>query len=203
MQFEGRIKSWNDERGFGFIEPDQGGQEIFVHIKACARLMGRPQVGQRVRFAVEMSQGKERARDVAAVAVQRGPAKAVGTPKPAQWGVATWLLIPAFLMLYLWLAVLWRTPHWLGAVYVGGSVLAYALYAADKSAARRGAWRVSESTLHAVALAGGWPGALLAQQLTRHKTAKAEFRRIFWATVLLNVLGFVLLASALKAAKVG
>ena len=34
MRFEGIIKSWNDERGFGFIEPSPGGQEIFVHIKA-------------------------------------------------------------------------------------------------------------------------------------------------------------------------
>jgi len=34
MRIEGVIKSWNDERGFGFIEPTQGGQEIFVHVKA-------------------------------------------------------------------------------------------------------------------------------------------------------------------------
>ena len=34
MQFTGTLQSWNDDRGFGFIEATQGGQEIFVHIKA-------------------------------------------------------------------------------------------------------------------------------------------------------------------------
>lgn len=202
MQFEGRIKSWNDARGFGFIEPDQGGQEIFVHIKACASSLGRPQVGQRVRFAVEMAQGKKRATSVDAVTASRRVSQP-RTSRPAQWGVATWLLIPAFLIVYLVTAVLWRPPQWLAAAYVGASVLAFGLYAADKSAAQRGAWRIAESTLHAVALVGGWPGALLAQQLTRHKSTKAEFRRVFWATVALNVLGFLLLASALKATRGG
>ena len=38
MRLDGTIKSWNDERGFGFIEPTQGGPEIFVHIKAFSGL---------------------------------------------------------------------------------------------------------------------------------------------------------------------
>ena len=36
MQFTGTLKSWNDDRGFGFIEATHGGQEIFGHIKAFA-----------------------------------------------------------------------------------------------------------------------------------------------------------------------
>ena len=34
MQFSRTLKSWNDDCGFGFIEPTHGGQKIFVHIKA-------------------------------------------------------------------------------------------------------------------------------------------------------------------------
>ena len=66
-------------------------------------------------------------------------------------------------------------------------------YALDKSAAQQGAWRTRESTLHLLALCGGWPGALVAQQTLRHKSSKAEFRMVFWATVLLNMaaLGFL------------
>jgi uncharacterized membrane protein YsdA (DUF1294 family) len=44
-------------------------------------------------------------------------------------------------------------------------------------------------------LAGGWPGAVLAQQYLRHKSAKAEFRAAFWMTVGLNVAAFVALGS--------
>lgn len=68
---------------------------------------------------------------------------------------------------------------------------------ADKSAAKRAAWRTPEKTLHWLALAGGWPGALLAQQLLGHKSAKAEFRRVFWLTVVLNVGAFVVVCSPL------
>ena len=54
MRFDGKIKSWDDERGFGFIELDQGGQDIFVHIKAFKGLRERPQANQRVSFEIEI-----------------------------------------------------------------------------------------------------------------------------------------------------
>jgi cold shock CspA family protein len=72
MRFEGIIKSWNDDRGFGFIEPNQGGQEIFVHIKAFQGLRGRPQLNQHVSFQVELGpQGKKRALNVQLVRTKR------------------------------------------------------------------------------------------------------------------------------------
>lgn len=66
------------------------------------------------------------------------------------------------------------------------SLAAFGLYGADKSAARRGERRVAESTLHTVGLLGGWPGALVAQQVFHHKTIKQPFRSIFWITVVAN-----------------
>ena len=47
--------------------------------------------------------------------------------------------------------------------------------------AQLGAWRTQESTLHMLALTGGWPGAALAQQIFRHKSSKKTFRRVFGA----------------------
>ena len=45
MRFEGNLKSWNDERGFGFIEV-RGGQDVFVHIKAFGNGEARPRIGR-------------------------------------------------------------------------------------------------------------------------------------------------------------
>jgi uncharacterized membrane protein YsdA (DUF1294 family) len=68
-------------------------------------------------------------------------------------------------------------------------------YAFDKAAARAGRWRTAEATLLLLGLVGGWPGALLAQQLLRHKSSKAPFRAAFWVTVALNAGVFVALSA--------
>jgi uncharacterized membrane protein YsdA (DUF1294 family) len=75
----------------------------------------------------------------------------------------------------------------LALAYLGLSVVCFAVYANDKDAARRGRRRTPERTLLALALVGGWPGALLAQRRLRHKTSKATFQRVFWLAVALNV----------------
>ena len=74
-------------------------------------------------------------------------------------------------------------------------VATYLVYWWDKSAARKGNWRTPESTLHLLALGGGWPGALVAQQTLRHKTQKRSFRLIFWLTVIVNAAVFAWLFS--------
>lgn len=77
-------------------------------------------------------------------------------------------------------------PWPVGALYATASLLAYVAYAMDKSAARRGAWRTKESTLHLLALAGGWPGALIAQRRFRHKSRKQSFQNVFRVSAFLN-----------------
>lgn len=66
------------------------------------------------------------------------------------------------------------------------SLLAFLLYWSDKRKARTDSWRTPENVLHAVELAGGWPGALVAQQVFRHKTRKVSYQVLFWAIVLLH-----------------
>lgn len=78
-------------------------------------------------------------------------------------------------------------------VYLVASVITLIVYALDKSAAKRGARRTPESTLHFLSLVGGWPGALLAQGLFRHKTMKRYFRLVFWITVAVNLAGLALI----------
>ena len=84
MRFDGIIKTWNDERGFGFIEPSQGGQEVFVHIKAFGLRPRRPFVGERLSFRVGRdAQGKTRALDVRSLEPRATP---VPPPPPAPAG---------------------------------------------------------------------------------------------------------------------
>lgn len=191
MRFNGTVRTWNDERGFGFIAPAHGDQEIFFHIKAWRDRGARPQAGQPVTFEVEPgAEGKKRAK---AVEPLRSPPRAAIRKRggSARWGTATLFAIPAFLVVYLAAGLAWRVPGWVAAVYGGASVLAFIVYAWDKSAAAADAWRVSEATLLAVGLVGGWPGAIVAQQVLRHKSSKASFRATFWGSVVVNVAAFL------------
>jgi uncharacterized membrane protein YsdA (DUF1294 family) len=91
--------------------------------------------------------------------------------------------LPLYGSLALWLRGVSPVPL---AAYGIVSVLAFFLYWSDKRKARADAWRTPENVLHALELAGGWPGALLAQQLFRHKTRKVSFQLLFWLIVLLH-----------------
>ena len=92
-------------------------------------------------------------------------------------------------------AVLWSVPAWIWLAYMGLSVLTFMMYWQDKWAAQKGQWRTPEKTLQMLALAGGWPGAVLAQQWLRHKTSKASFQVTFWTMVSINMLGVIWLCS--------
>jgi len=195
MRFEGHIKSWTDDRGFGFIEPTQGGQEIFVHIKAFTARTGRPQVNQPVSFEVELNhEGKKRAKNVEFIKPARTTSRSRINPA-TQWGTASLLAIPSFAALYLLVAILWKVPNKVALGYLLVSLLCFAAYYLDKSAAASDGWRTKESTLLLFGLLGGWPGAIVAQQFLRHKSTKASFRSAFWGTVVVNVAAFVALSS--------
>ncbi len=84
--------------------------------------------------------------------------------------------------------ILWHTA---------ACVLTLAAYAIDKHRAIRNTRRTPEHTLHTLALLGGWPGALLAMRLFKHKRRKAAFMRVFWLTVaghiaMLGLTGYLL-----------
>ncbi|MDF7823283.1 DUF1294 domain-containing protein [Pontiellaceae bacterium B12227] len=66
------------------------------------------------------------------------------------------------------------------------SGITFVIYAIDKRAAQKGQWRTPEAHLHLLALLGGWPGAMIAQQALRHKSQKASFRLVYWMTLILN-----------------
>ncbi|BCX68415.1 DUF1294 domain-containing protein [Pseudomonas izuensis] len=91
--------------------------------------------------------------------------------------------LPLFGSMSMWLRGVSLIPL---AAYGIVSVAAFLLYWSDKRKARADRWRTPENVLHALEFAGGWPGALLAQQVFRHKTRKVSFQLVFWLIVLLH-----------------
>ncbi|EEO5635664.1 DUF1294 domain-containing protein, partial [Salmonella enterica] len=61
-------------------------------------------------------------------------------------------------------------------------------YGIDKTAARKTWRRVPESTLLVFGVVGGWPGAIVGQQLFRHKTQKQPFKTYFIVSVIVSIL---------------
>jgi len=199
MQFQGTLTRWNDARGFGFIQPDGGGQDVFVNIKEFPRGRGRPVEGARLVFTVQTGpDGRKRAAtvDYAPAPHSRARARAptVARPRP-RWPVLSVIALCAFPVVYAFATWCWGVSASLLAAYAVLSAVTFVVYAVDKSAAERQAWRVPEANLHLLALVGGWPGATLAQQWLRHKSKKAEFRFVHWTVVLGNLCAFVVLAS--------
>jgi cold shock CspA family protein len=86
MRIDGMLAKWNDDRGFGFIAPTNGGQEIFVHISAFPKDGQRPRLGEMLSFEIETGKdGKKRAKAVSRPARANAPHvrhRAPGRPRP-------------------------------------------------------------------------------------------------------------------------
>lgn len=104
------------------------------------------------------------------------------------------MIVPILFFLFLFGAAFAGVLSYaVGMVYFCASALTFTVYAFDKAAARRRQPRTSERTLHLLGLGCGWPGALLAQKILRHKLVKQAFRRWFLATVAFNCGGLLVL----------
>jgi len=75
--------------------------------------------------------------------------------------------------------------------YVAMSGMTLIAYAADKRAARFNRIRTRERTLHLLEILGGWPGALIGQQLFRHKRRKPSFFLVTWLVAIAHVAGWM------------
>ena len=198
MRCQGRITRWKDEQGYGFILPGEGGEEVFVHIKAFNPRQPRPAGDELVTYElVRDANGRARAAAVAyATGAGRRPAGSVVGP-----GNYPLLLVLLFFVFIGVLAVTGKLPLMFLGCYVFLSLITFVVYALDKSAAQGGRRRTPENNLHLLALVGGWPGALAAQNRLRHKSSKTSFLVVFWLTVLLNcsALGIYISPTATRA----
>ncbi|MEA3407540.1 MAG: cold shock and DUF1294 domain-containing protein [Chloroflexota bacterium] len=178
---QGVVKVWKDDAGYGFIVPDGGGEDVFLHISELGNRQRRPHVGDRIRYRLDWD---ERGRPRAANA-------RIGGVAPSLIAIVTFgafTFSGGWLILGLTGAV--RVP-WPLVVYTIMSAAAFAAYGTDKSRAMRDAWRVSEQTLHILEALGGWPGALLAQHFFRHKRQKTTYQVVFWCIGAFHIIFWV------------
>ena len=86
-----------------------------------------------------------------------------------------------------------HVPAILLFVYLPVSVMTFVAYGWDKRRATRiGSRRISEQTLHAMELCGGWPGAIVAQRYFHHKWRKSSYMLAFWTIVVVHVVAWTL-----------
>lgn len=191
-RLDGTLISWNDDKGFGFIRPANGSRNVFVHIRAFASSNGRPQVGDSLEFRLGPGRnGRIQALDVRGTGLVRPD-----PPRPAGRGaVFGFVVITLFVGAIILSNSLAELHIGVIAVYAAMSAVTFIAYGVDKLRARSGQWRVSEAALLMMGFSGGWPGAIIAQQLFRHKTRKASFRQAFWGSVALNLLVFTVVAA--------
>ena len=191
MRDQGRLTSWDDDKGFGFVTPDKGGLRAFVHIRAFSYRRRRPRNGDVITYQITWDkQGRPRAENV----LFRETPSARPEPRPTGI-VAASLLAAGFIAAICWLVIAGRIPWLVLPAYLVMSLLTFSSYAFDKSAAMNRRWRTSEQSLQLLSLFGGWPGALVAQRLFHHKSKKASFQAAFWLIVSLHCAAAVALAT--------
>ena len=191
MRLAGRISGWNEQKGYGFVIPHDGGDRAFVHIKAFQLGSRRPIDGDLISYSASKdSRGRLNATAV------RFAGQKIEEPKlriPSKQGkpLPRVAIAIAFLLASVIGTSFGTIPAVIPIGYALLSCVSYIMYTVDKAAAGKDMQRIPESNLHFVDLVGGWPGALIAQQQSRHKTVKASFQSIFWFTVLANIAAVV------------
>ncbi len=186
---QGKLIKWKDERGFGFIEPTNESPEVFLHISELKDATHRPKVGDIICYYTVTEKGKTRACNAFILGAK------IKSNSPSSYNNIRKYPFP-FLELFLLSSLpLIGSIHftWITAnptpllLYPLMSFLTFALYANDKSRAKRGDWRISEKILHLCEFAGGWLGGFIAQRRLRHKNIKSSYQVVFWVIVTLHI----------------
>ncbi|MBD2043269.1 DUF1294 domain-containing protein [Microcoleus sp. FACHB-672] len=190
---KGQLTTWKDDRGFGFIQPADGSQEVFLHISELKDSTRRPQVGDTIFYYAIAEDGKARACN-AFILGARSQQTSTSSNNKAASNSESKSPLPVLQLLLLSILPLAGSLHFLLTtanplpliLYPAMSLLTFILYADDKSRAKQGKWRTAETTLHLCELAGGWLGGFAAQRRLHHKSRKKSYQFEFWTIVTLH-----------------
>ena len=185
--YQGRIINWNDEKGYGFIQLMPGHENLFFHISTFAYHHRRPAADTAVTvLAVPRQKGGWQAsrvllREHEQAIMEEGIYDIAENSQPKKLEGYLYAFLDVLYFLGLTLISI---PLAISSAII--SVLTVALYRYDKRAAEQGTQRIPNSALHLASLLGGWPGALIARPLLRHKLNQKRFRCFFWASIVAN-----------------
>jgi uncharacterized membrane protein YsdA (DUF1294 family)/cold shock CspA family protein len=196
--FEGVIKSWKEEKGFGFIQPIEGKKDVFIHIRDLKHTNYHPQQGDTVCYkVVQEPNGKIRTYDAFIKGQEISQQYRKKTFKKSQLqqktsreyrlGILPIFIIGLIPFAFSILLIIQKLNFMPLFAYLLMSLLTFIIYARDKTMAHKGEWRTSEQTLHLLEFLGGWPGALITQRAIRHKNKKTSYLVVFWTIVIIHL----------------
>ncbi|MBB5031702.1 DUF1294 domain-containing protein [Prosthecobacter vanneervenii] len=173
-EYTARVVEWHADKGFGWLKFND--KRLFLHRRDFSRWHHTPRVGEEIRFNWGLD---AECRPCAQNAVQVREVEDLRLTGLCLLGAL--LVLPA----YAWRQTGWEM--WRLVTYVCAlSLITYAAYRSDKRKARMDAWRIPEMHLHLLELAGGWPGAWVAQRRLRHKCSKGFYQFHFWLIICLH-----------------
>lgn len=182
MRHTGHITSWDEEQGTGHIKMTNGLELILVHKHEFRNHQTPPQLNQEVSFILS----KDNTGKFIAQNVLRYEDK---LPSTSNIRVA---LIFSITALFLFSVMIFtKLPAEKAAIilvnYFLISTVTFKAYKIDRTFLLEHIGSLPESTLHFLSLLGGWPGAMLAQEILQHKIHDRGFKTLFWLTIFINI----------------
>ena len=185
MKSKGKVINWNDTKGYGFIEPNSGGDHVFAHVSDFKARNRRPVNGDQITCELKHEgNNRYKAININYLLHEKGLYKHKYSNFRGNFGIFFVLVFFISISVAIYLD---KLPLIISYVYMIMSFLTFNVYAIDKSAAKNRRWRIKESTLQFLSVCCGWPGGLIAQKLLRHKTIKQDFQLIFKVTIIINI----------------
>ena len=182
MRLKGKIIKWQNDKGYGFIEPINGKPDFFFHENFFLNQSRRPVVGDEVSFEIATNSEEKQKAVRILFRGERDPKK-MGKIFDFFYSILSCL----FLICIGVLVFFKKLDPIILILFLLLSFITFLLYRQDKIKAKNDEWRIAENTLHFFSLIGGWPGALIAQRRLRHKSRKQSFLVVFYVTVILNI----------------